>query len=133
MNLRESITKSLALQELYKSMMWHLQHDAKPEAPKQPFGADELERLYGSKSAQKPESPKVDVAGHLSKMHTDLTSRGFTHFPGDGGYDFYRKDDHTISVNKSNGQWVKSKGGKGRTLGSGAGDLQRYFNQYGNR
>lgn len=125
MNLRESINKSLRLQELHKSMMWHLQHDAAPDPEKEKFGADELEKMYGSKS-------KPNASDHLPKIHQELTGRGFKHFQ-DNGYSFYKKDDHIISVNHSSAQWIKSTKGKGRTIGSGHGDLVRYFNQYGNR
>lgn len=158
MNLRESINKSLRLQELYKSMMYHLQHDAAPEPEKEKFGAAELEKMYGSKSSPKftsysdfkkfdkahsgapmdaihPDNvykgPKEPV-DHVTLIHNHLLSKGFKHFQ-DNGYSFYKKDDHIISVNQSNGQWIKSTKGKGRTIGSGHGDLVRYFKQYGNR
>lgn len=131
MNLKESVRKSLRIQELlrvqelYKSMMYHLQHDAGPEPPKEAFGADELEKLYGSKA-------KPSAGADVSQMHQTLTSRGFSHMQ-DGGYSHYKNGDHLVTVNQSNGQWIKTTKGKGRTVGSGSGDLARYFKQYGNR
>lgn len=141
--------------ELYKGMMTHLRTDAPapaPEPEKEKFGAGELEKMYGDKPKKSqplpagrtrpiPQGSKGNAnfspEQHVNAIHSHLTFKGYTHFPMEG-YNVYRKGEHVISVNTKDANWNKSKIGPigqrtNTVMGSGVGDLQRHFQQYGDR